>query len=98
MAAFQEAVRALPLEVEREPTPQVAFTTLRGDRIEATYGEPPVVNGQAVDYAGWPRYDGPFVRSADGGRTVTLRHGERRRILDFEAGTITDQPDAPCDA
>jgi hypothetical protein len=38
------------------------------------------------------------VRSADGGRTVTLRHGERRRILDFEAGTITDQPDAPCDA
>jgi hypothetical protein len=89
LAAFAEAVRAQPLRVQRTPTPRVQYTTLRGTRIQAAYGEPPQMNGAPVDYAEWPLFDGPFLRAEPGSHRLELRHGDRRRILDFEALTIT---------
>jgi hypothetical protein len=89
LAAFAEAVRALPLEAETEPAVRVAFTSLRGDRIEATYGERPVVNGAPLDYEAWPLYDGPYLQAEAGTGVVDLTAGGRRRRLDFAAGTFT---------
>jgi ABC-type amino acid transport substrate-binding protein len=88
--AFKQAVRNLPLDTETEPTPQVAFTSLRGDRIEVTYGDRPVLNGTPVDRANWPLFGGPFIQSTDAERTVVLQDGTHRRTLDFDAGTITN--------
>lgn len=89
-AAFQAAVRALPLEASREPTPSVRFTTLSGARISATYGETPSVNGTPVDYANWPLFDGPFLQAAQGSKTLTMRYGPIRRHLDFRTLTVTE--------
>lgn len=88
--AFAEAVRALPLETAMEPVPRVRLQTLSGDVLEAVYGEPPRVNGRAVDYAAWPLFDGPFLRAEVGSRRLELRHGSLRRLLDFETLSIRE--------
>jgi len=86
--AFKEAVRGLPLTTKTSPVPQVEFTSLRGDRIECTYGKHPVVNGSPVDYADWPLYGGPFMRAETESSRLLLRHGARRRLLNFDTTTI----------
>jgi len=90
LAAFAEAVRAQPLQVRRSPSPSVEYTTLRGDRIEVTYGETPRLNKEPIDYENWPLFGGPFLQAEPGRRRLTLQHGDRRRVLDFETLTITD--------
>ncbi|HMB91431.1 MAG TPA: hypothetical protein VKP65_11325 [Rhodothermales bacterium] len=88
--AFKEAVRALPLETETEPTPHVRFTTLDGTVLEATYGEAPVVDGEAVDYDEWKLFDGPFLYAERDSRKLEIRYGAMRRLLDFNTLTITE--------
>ncbi|GAB5535887.1 MAG: hypothetical protein Rubg2KO_21360 [Rubricoccaceae bacterium] len=90
MAAFQEAVRALPLETLTEPVPSVQFTTLSGHQLEATYGVAPVIDGEAVDYEAWPLFDGPFAQAAVGSRQLELRYGPLRRMLDFNTLSIRE--------
>lgn len=95
--AFQAAVRALPLETATEPTPSVRFTALSGRTLAATYGQPPTVDGVAVDYEGWPLYDGPFLQAAPGSGTLDLRHGRQHRRLDFRQPSVRDwvEPASP---
>ncbi|MFQ5569140.1 MAG: hypothetical protein ACE5G0_05665 [Rhodothermales bacterium] len=89
--AFKEAIRALPLEATTEPTPHVRFTTLRGAVLEASYGTTPTVNSVPVDYEHWPLFDGPFLYAEKGSRTLEMRYGPLRRVLDFNTLTISDQ-------
>ncbi len=100
MAAFQAAVRALPLETATSPVPTVRYTSLSGARIEAVYGQTPRIDGAPVDYAGWPLYDGPFMTSAPGSRILDMHDGPMHRRLDFNTLAVTDwadsaSPDAP---
>ena len=88
--AFKAAVKALPLETTTEPTPQVRFTTLRGAVLEATYGQTPRVDGTPVDYEGWPLFGGSFLKADRGSRTLEMRYGPLRRLLDFNTLTIKD--------
>jgi hypothetical protein len=88
--AFQRAVRALPLTVERGPALRVAYTSLRGDRIEAVYGEEPRVNGAPVGYASWPLFGGPHLEAERGSGRLRLRHGDRSHLLDFNNVTATN--------
>ncbi len=94
-AAFQAAVRALPLETATEPVPTVHFTALNGHRLVATYGETPTIDGAAVDYAGWPLFDGPFTHAAPGSRQLELTYGPMHRLLDFTTLSVRDWVDAP---
>ena len=87
---FQAAVRALPLETATEPVPAVRFTALDGAEIAATYGQTPTIDGEPVDYDGWPLFDGPFTSAETGSGTLLLRYGPMRRLLDFNALTVTD--------
>jgi hypothetical protein len=98
--AFQAAVRALPLEVSTAPTPSVRYTTLSGDRIEATYGQTPRLNGAPVDYEGWPLFGGPFLNADVGSRTLDITYGPMHRRLDFNTLTVTDwvDPSTPAPA
>ncbi len=88
--AFTEAIEALPLETTTEPTPSVRFTTLRGARLDVTYGEIPLIDGQPVDYDAWPLFGGPFMQAERDSRRLALRHGDLRRTLDFTTLTVTD--------
>ncbi|QYM79256.1 hypothetical protein K0B96_01160 [Horticoccus luteus] len=81
--AFKSAVRALPLTYSTKDKPQVTFTALGGQRLQARYGEPPTVDGKSPDYAHWPLFDGPFAHEARGSGKLDLRHGGERLLLDF---------------
>jgi hypothetical protein len=88
---FKSAIRALPLEIKLTPTPQVAFTTLRGKKVECAYGAAPRVDGRPIDHAKeWQLFSGPYLNAEVGSSVLTLTHGRLRRVLDFNALTITD--------
>ena len=89
--AFTEAVRALPLTTSTEPKPHVHFTTLSGAVLTARYGETPSVDSKAVDYDAWPLFEGPFLHAERGSRTLEIRYGRARRVLDFNTLTITER-------
>jgi hypothetical protein len=88
---FKARVRALPLEIKLAPTPQVKFTTLRGKKIECTYGAMPRVDGRVIDHEKqWKLFAGPYLNAEVGSRALTLTHGRLKRVLDFNTLTITD--------
>ena len=89
--AFKAAVRALPLEVHTAGPPEVRFTTLNGDAIVCAYGRVPLVNGQPVDYEGWPLFESPYLEAEKGSRTLRMRHGQWERVLDFASLKIVDR-------
>ena len=87
--AFKEAIRTLPLETTTTPTPGVQFTTLQGDALAFTYDQTPTLNGAPIDYARWNLFDGPFLYAEKDSRTLEMRYGTMRRLLDFNTVTIT---------
>ncbi|MCC6415581.1 MAG: hypothetical protein IT582_06705 [Opitutaceae bacterium] len=89
-AAFQSAIKALPLEFALQPTPTVKFTSLRGKQIEFTYGQTPRVDGQPVDYAHWKLFGGTHLNAEVGSRKLTITHGQLQRVLDFNTLNIAD--------
>lgn len=90
-AAFQQAIKALPLDFSLEPHPTVTFTSLRGHHIEATYGETPRIDGEAVDYDGWKLFEGTHLNSELGSRVLTVTHGKLELVLDFNTLSITER-------
>ncbi len=91
--AFKQAIRHLALATDTEPAPCVWFTTLSGDVLEVCYGETPTVDGVPVNYDAWPLFEGPFLRAERGSRTLEIRYGRNRRVLDFNTLTITETVD-----
>ena len=88
---FKSAIRALPLVITRAPVPRVAFTTLRGKKLECAYGAAPRVNGRTIDRAKeWKLFAGPYLNAEVGSGMLTMTHGRLKRVLDFNTLTITD--------
>lgn len=90
-AAFQAAIRALPLEFRLEPVPAVKMKTLRGREVAFTFGQAPRVDGREVDYAQWKLFEGPHLNAEKGSRKLAITHGKLERVLDFNTLTITDR-------
>jgi len=90
-AAFQAAIRALPLTFKLEPVPTVSFTTLRGKQVAFTYGAAPVVNGAKLDYTRWKLYEGPYLNAEKDSHRITISHGKMQRVLDFNGPSVTDR-------
>ncbi|MFZ9681623.1 MAG: hypothetical protein ACO3DQ_00235 [Cephaloticoccus sp.] len=82
-AAFQSAVRALPLTFSTDPVPAAEFTSLDGDTIRVRYGATPTVNGQAIDYDAWPLFDSPYAHEVRGSGKLEIKHGGESLLLDF---------------
>lgn len=89
--AFKRAVRALPLETRREPTPRVAFTTLRGREVVFEFDKVPVVDGEPVNYADWPLFESPYLHAEPHSRKLRMTHGSLERVLDFDQLKIKDR-------
>lgn len=88
---FKTKIRVLPLQITREPKPRVAFTTLRGKRVEFAYDAEPRVDGRTIDRAKqWKLFEGPYLNADVGSQRLTMTHGRLRRILDFNTVTITN--------
>jgi hypothetical protein len=88
---FKSAIRALPLAITRDPTPGVAFTTLRGKKLECAYGAAPRVDGRTIDRAKeWKLFAGPYLNAEVGRGMLTITHGRLKRVLDFNTLTVTD--------
>jgi len=85
---FQEAVRALPVEIRLKPTPKVRYTNLDGVELEATYGGAPSVDGQKVDYASWKLFDGPFAQAERESQSLEMIYGSERYVLDFKNRSV----------
>jgi hypothetical protein len=92
MAAFHQAILALPLEFKLNPAPSVRFRSLRGKTLAFTYGQIPRVNGAPLDFDHWPLFGGPFVEAAVDSEQLILKYGKMRRRLDFRRLTVTDTP------
>jgi hypothetical protein len=94
LAAFRQAVLALPLKFTTQPVPEVTFTALDGSVLHMRYGDTPTVNGEAVDYAHWPLFDSPFAREERGSQRLEIHQGGERYLLDFTKPAITETPDS----
>ena len=88
--AFRRAILALPLEIQRSPVPSARFMSLRGRRLEFTYGQTPRVDGVPLNYDAWPLFGGPFLEAPVDSERLTLKHGTARRELDFRTLTVRD--------
>ncbi|WP_221029736.1 hypothetical protein [Actomonas aquatica] len=90
-AAFQAAIRALPLTFSIEPHPTVRFTSLRGHEIQATYGQTPLIDGREIDFDNWKLFGGTHLNSELGSRVLTITHGRLERVIDFNDLSITER-------
>lgn len=90
-AAFQAAIRALPLEFSLEPVPVVKMKSLRGQEIVFAYDAAPKVNGKKINYSKWKLFEGPHLNAEKGSRRLAITHGRLERVLDFNTLTITDR-------
>lgn len=90
---FRRAVVELPIEVSMSPEPSVNFVSLQGHRLSFSYSQTPTVDGLALDYAGWPLFDGPFMRSQRGSKRLELRYGKMHRLLDFNDLSVREWVD-----
>jgi hypothetical protein len=59
--------------------------TIYGDRLtlDTSYQELPTINGTPVDYAPSKVLDSPFLTADYNSGVVTIRKGERRKVLNF---------------
>ena len=84
---FKQTIRALPVASSVDDRATVSFTSLDGHKLEATYGQAPVVDGQPIDYGSWKLFDGPFAQSDRESQQVLIRHGSETLNLDFATAT-----------
>ena len=63
----------------------VVCETIYGDQLalDTSYQELPTINGKPVDYAPPKVLDSPFLTADYNSGVVTIRKGERRKVLDF---------------
>lgn len=55
----------------------------------------PLVNGKPINFLPERVFDSPFFQSKHGSGIVTIQKGDRKRILDFNTSTVTDQKTKP---
>ena len=63
----------------------VVCETIYGDRLtlDTSYRKLPTINGKPVDYAPPQVLESPFLTADYNSGIVTIRKGERRKVLDF---------------
>jgi hypothetical protein len=82
--AFQKGLRGrTPDTTGFSRTAAVRFVTAGGDTMAFRYGGPRRLNGNAVTFADYPLYDGPWMQAKVGEGVIRLTDGKNERILDF---------------
>jgi len=66
----------------------VRFFSLRGKRLEFTYGQTPRIDDQTIDYTKWPLFGGPFVEATVDSERLILKYRDKQRVIDFRTLTV----------
>jgi hypothetical protein len=91
LAAFRERFRPAGVEApDFDEDLTVRYRTRRGAAMAFTYGGARLLDGKAVDFAGYKAFNGPFLRSEAGSGVVEMTYKGRTRILDFRKATIAE--------
>ncbi|MGB0768328.1 MAG: hypothetical protein ACPGYV_11530 [Phycisphaeraceae bacterium] len=63
----------------------LSYTSVYGDRLtfDIKQKSTPTINGKPIDYEPKRVYDSPFLQADYNSGVVTIRKGERQRVLDF---------------
>lgn len=71
--------------------PVLRYVSIYGDTLtlDTSYRATPTINGDAVDYVPPRVYDSPFIVADYNSGIVTLRKGERVKVLDFTVSADT---------
>ena len=87
--AFQEKVLALNPEMNGK---LLSYKTIYGDTLTlgTSHKTAPTINGEPVNYAPEKVYDSPFLQSVYDSGVITIRKGNRTRVLDFNKLSATD--------
>lgn len=82
LEAFKEKVRTREVFYEGAV---LQYTTIYNDTLtlDTSYTEVPTINGDDVDYAPQKVFDSPFLSADYDSGVVTIRKGDREKILDF---------------
>ncbi len=91
---FKERIRPLkPSLTGSGKTLSLEHRTRLGDRMKITFDGPRLLNGKAIDFRSYKFFNGPYVQSERGSGIITLKYGNRTRVLDFNSVTIRDHTD-----
>jgi hypothetical protein len=85
--AFQEKVRALPLEFAGD---SLRFTTLRGERLTFGWVVPFRRDGSEQPLSGFPHFEHPFVGSKYPSSEMVIGFGEELLRLNFDSSGVFD--------
>jgi hypothetical protein len=82
--AFKARVKACKMKMEGEV---LRLETVYGDTMtfDSSYKAVPTINGKPINYAPDKVFDSPFLVSDYNSGVVTIRKGERRKVLDFNS-------------
>lgn len=83
-AAFKDHIRQNKLVTTGfDQTLTVSYTTSQGETLTFTYPDRRVLNGRPYSLAGLPLFAGPYSEGDGRTRTLTLKHGDQRYVIDF---------------
>jgi len=68
------------------------YTDRLGNTLECVFDGPDAIDGQAVNYAGWPALENPWMNRSRGG-PLTVTGGKLSRTYDFAAWKVTESGD-----
>jgi hypothetical protein len=87
--AFKRRIRSNAIDASRlASAAEVGYITSSGDRMRFRFPDWRVLNGERVDLAATPLFDGPYMQGND--RVLRIRHGADEIILDFKALAIIE--------
>ena len=77
--------------------PVLEYKTIYGDRItlDTSFEKTPTINGKPVDYAPEKVFESPFLNADWNSGIVTIRKGNRKKVLNFESGNSAKEEVQP---
>lgn len=79
---FKAKVKACTMEMDGTV---LTYQSIYGDRLtfDTSYKHPPTINGNPVNYRAEKVFDSPFLNSEYNSGIVTIRKGNREKVLNF---------------
>jgi len=90
--AFQTRIRSNRLDYgDFDKTLTVSYTTSSGDTLQFTYNGKRTVNGKEINFADYKLFNSPFLQADVGSEKLTMRYGNKERVLDFKKVSIRER-------
>jgi hypothetical protein len=89
--AFVRTLRGSVVDLTRfDKDRTVIYTNQDGETMRFTFDGPRVINGEALDFSGWPLFESPYLEALPNGERLLIRYGNFRRLLDFRRSMVQE--------